>query len=319
MLTDKRALGFKDVLISPSLSDIKSRKDVSLERTFTFRNGLQKTFVPVIAANMAGIGTLEVAKILSKYKMLTCLNKDIELHTYINLYYYNFSTFQYTIPTFGLANLFKFKIWAGDVPFDIVCLDVANGYMKDFIDFVKDIKHNYPNKIIIAGNVATFKGAQRLSAAGADIVKVGIGSGSVCTTRYKTGVGVPQVTAINDIKQGAYGYLCSDGGCTGPGDVAKAFVAGADFVMVGGMLAGTKETGQEFAGSATDSIGDYKTSEGKRVTFTKTINLETRVQEIMGGLRSTGSYIGQRKIEDYYKAELIQCTEQTNNVFGPPC
>jgi GMP reductase len=325
MLTDKRTLGFKDVLISPSLSDIKSRKDVSLERTFTFRNGLQKTFCPVVAANMANIGSVRSAITLSKYKMLTCLTKDYEggyLRDFFGLYP---ETKEYCIPTFGLNNLANIIYFQSSCPTDIICLDVANGYMKEFVNYVRDVKDTFPDKIIIAGNVATAEGAKRLYEAGADIIKAGIGSGSVCTTRYKTGVGVPQIETIDQVKWCMYNrhdvYICSDGGCTGPGDVAKAFVAGADFVMIGGLLAGTKETGSVHQGSAYTPLRDgfYKTSEGKRVDFKEPIqSLDERLQDILGGLRSCGSYIGFRRIEDFYKAELIQVQEQTNNLFGPP-
>ena len=161
-----------------------------------------------------------------------------------------------------------------------------------------------------------------LEEAGADIIKVGVGSGSVCTTRFKTGVGVPQITAVDETKHpgSISDYICSDGGCTSPGDIAKAFVAGADFVMIGGMLAGTKETGSVFNGSAWGNDKEYKTSEGKRVTFDTEApqSLDDRIKSILGGLRSTGSYIGQKNIEDFYKAELIQVNEQTNDIWGPP-
>ena len=326
MLSDKRALGFKDVLIIPQASDIRSRKEVSLERTFKFRNGQELTCVPIIAANMANIGTFKVAQVLSKYKMLACIVKSMPLDAFINNAMYNPEPWPYIVPTFGLSEGAYITVFQHHFPTDMICLDVANGYMKDFINYVTDIKDQFPDKVIIAGNVATAEGAERLYEAGADIVKVGIGSGSVCTTRYKTGIGVPQITAIDDCeKMAAYYdgciYTCSDGGCTGPGDVAKAFVAGADFVMLGGLLAGTRETGNIYQGSAhlTDWDGGYKTSEGKRVNLQEPVqSLDERLQDILGGIRSTGSYIGQRRIEDFNKADLIQVQEQTNDIFGRP-
>lgn len=321
MLTDKKALGFKDVLIEPRPSDIRSRKEVSLERTFKFQNGKELTCVPIIAANMANIGTIEVARVLSKYKMLTCLHKG---WTYDSLVSQPKEVLSYCIPTIGLEpNSLEVLSW---LPVSFVCLDVANGYMKQFVDFVGFVRAYSPKIIIMAGNVATAEGAEKLYEAGADIVKVGLGSGSVCTTRFKTGVGVPQITAVDDCKRyderGKYfddRYICSDGGCTSPGDIAKAFVAGADFVMLGGMLAGYAETGYEFQGSAYRTEIIYTTSEGKSVKVGDGSPLEDQIKDILGGLRSAGSYIGERKIEDFYKANLIQVTEQTNNVFGGPC
>lgn len=323
MLTDKHALGFKDVLIVPELSYIKSRKEVFLERKFKFENGLEKTFVPIIASNMHGVGTFKVAQVLSKYKMLTCIHKDYVSSEYIDAYQRQSEVFPYIIPTISLHQYTKLDNIIQQIPIDVICLDVANGYMDQFIHFVSQIRMKYPDKVIMAGNVATAEGAEKLYEAGADIVKVGLGSGSVCTTRFKTGVGVPQITAITDcvwkLSETGDSFICSDGGCTSPGDIAKAFVAGADLVMLGGMLAGTQETGSIFNGSATDCNRDYKTSEGKKVSFPGTRpNLEDRVKEILGGLRSTGSYIGQQYIEDFYQADLLQVQEQTNNIYGPP-
>lgn len=327
MLTDKKALGFKDVLIVPQASDIRSRKEVSLERTFKFKNGKELTCVPIIAANMANIGTFKVAQVLSKYKMLTCLTKDVSYAGYKRLYSETPEVFPYIAATVGLNEWQFLDQIKGSFPVDILCLDVANGYMQQFVDYVCLIRQTFPGKIIMAGNVATAEGAQRLYEAGADIVKIGIGSGSVCTTRYKTGVGVPQVTAIDDVagipeelwtELKGQEYVCSDGGCTGPGDVAKAFVAGADFVMLGGMLAGYAETGYEFSGSAWGNTKDYKTSEGKTVRVGDGSPLEDQIKDLLGGLRSCGSYIGQRQIENFYKADLIQVQEQTNDIYGKP-
>jgi GMP reductase len=319
MLTNKKALGFRDVLIQPQSSDIKSRKEVSLERTFKFNNGLEKTFTPIIAANMYGIGTFRVASILSRYKMLTCITKDVNIFDYEELLSKYPKVYPYIVPTFGLYKNLQLVHFFNEFPgIDFICLDVANGYMSSFIEWVKTVRSSYPDKVIIAGNVATFQGAADLYLAGADIVKVGIGSGSVCTTRYKTGVGIPQVTAITDCAH-TMGLTCSDGGCTSPGDIAKAFVAGADFVMIGGMLAGTNETGSVYQGSAFTEDTTYRVSEGKRVNFSEPIqSLDERIREILGGLRSTGSYIGQKRIEDFWKADLIQTNEQTNDYFGPP-
>lgn len=123
---------------------------------------------------------------------------------------------------------------------------MANGYSQHFVDFVKSIRKQFTDKTIIAGNVVTGEMTEELILSGADIVKVGIGP-EVCAPHVlKTGVGYPQLSAIiecADAAHGLGGQIISDGGCSTPGDVAKAFGAGADFVMLGGMLAGHDESG----------------------------------------------------------------------------
>jgi GMP reductase len=129
-----------------------------------------------------------------------------------------------------------------------VCVDVANGYSERFATYIRKLREAYPEIVIIAGNVVTGEMTEELILSGADIIKVGIGPGSVCTTRIQTGVGYPQLSAVmecSDAAHGLGGHIIADGGCTCPGDVAKAFAAGADFVMLGGMLAGHDEGGGE--------------------------------------------------------------------------
>ena len=127
-------------------------------------------------------------------------------------------------------------------------MDIANGYSEHFAQHVKKVRDAFPHIVIIAGNVVTGEMTEELILNGADIIKVGIGPGSVCTTRIQTGVGYPQLSAViecADAAHGLGGHIIADGGCTCPGDVAKAFAAGADFVMLGGMLAGHDEGGGE--------------------------------------------------------------------------
>ena len=170
---------------------------------------------------------------------------------------------------------------------EFICIDVANGYTEYFVDFVKKARRTFPDKLIAAGNVVTGEMVDELVLAGADMIKVGIGPGSVCTTRVKTGVGYPQLSAIiecADAAHGLKGLIIADGGCTCPGDVAKAFGAGADFVMLGGMFAGHDECGGEvldidgarcveFYGMSSSTamekysggVAEYRASEGKTV------------------------------------------------------
>jgi GMP reductase len=220
-----------------------------------------------------------------------------------------------------------------------VCIDVANGYTETFIDFVKKFRDLFPTITIMAGNVVTADITEALILAGADIVKVGIGPGSVCTTRKMTGVGYPQLSAIiecADAAHGLGGHICGDGGCTVPGDVAKAFGGGADFVMLGGMLAAHNESGGEvverdgktyrrFYGMSSDvamekyagGVAKYRASEGKEVILPARGPVENTVQEILGGVRSTCTYVGARKLKDLSKCTtFVRVSQQINEVYG---
>ncbi|MDF3007992.1 MAG: guanosine monophosphate reductase [Enterobacter kobei] len=244
-------LGFKDVLIRPKRSTLKSRSDVELGREFTFKHsGMAWSGVPIIAANMDTVGTFAMAKALASFDILTAVHK-----------HYSVADWQAFAERESDAVLKHVMVSTGtsDADFDktrqilalnpalnFICIDVANGYSEHFSQFVTKAREAWPNKTICAGNVVTGEMCEELILCGADIVKVGIGPGSVCTTRVKTGVGYPQLSAViecADAAHGLGGQIVSDGGCTVPGDVAKAFGGGADFVMLGGMLAGHDESG----------------------------------------------------------------------------
>ena len=246
-------LGFKDVMIRPKRSTLKSRAEVSLNREFKFLNS-QKSWsgVPIMAANMDTVGTFEMALALSKKQLFTAIHKhysDADWSDFFKKAPENIEDFIAVSTGTGkndaskLASIFKIN-----PKLKFICIDVANGYSEHFVNFVSKTRKQYPDKVIMAGNVVTGEMVEELILAGADIVKVGIGPGSVCTTRVKTGVGYPQLSAIiecADAAHGLGGQIISDGGCATPGDVAKAFGAGADFVMLGGMLAGHDESGGE--------------------------------------------------------------------------
>lgn len=224
-------------------------------------------------------------------------------------------------------------------PVQMVCVDVANGYTQRFGQFIKQLRRDYPHLIIMAGNVVTREMTEELILAGADIVKVGIGPGSVCTTRKMTGVGYPQLSAIiecADAAHGLGGLVCADGGCTNPGDIAKAFGAGADFVMLGGMLAGHDESGgdlieeggkqyKRFYGMSSDTamqihsggVASYRASEGKTVQIPYRGPVAVKIQDILGGLRSTCTYVGASRLKEVSKCTtFIRVTQQINEVFG---
>ena len=253
-------LDFKDVLIRPMRSTLNSRKDVSLERDFAFKNSNHRYVgVPLIAANMDTIGTLAMAEALNEFDVIAALHKHIPVEELVQFFADNlYDSHFYSIGTNpkDLEKLEQVQAKVRElvnIPWSIpyVCIDVANGYSEHFSRFVRDFKQKYPDTTVMAGNVVTAEMTEQLILDGADIVKVGIGPGSVCTTRKQTGVGYPQLSAIIECANAAHGLgglICADGGCTVPGDVAKAFGAGADFVMLGGMFAGHDQCGGEMIG-----------------------------------------------------------------------
>ena len=318
-------LDYSDVLFRPKRSTIGSRKDVNLLREYTFLHS-KSTYsgIPIIAANMHGVGTTKMADYLSQQDMFTCLCKDYtpeEIWTW-----FNNNTNKTTLAK-------NFAISTGITDNDLaiveeslklsraikyVCIDVANGYSERFLDFVAAFREKHPEITIIAGNVVTPDVTEELILRGADIVKVGIGPGSVCTTRIKTGVGYPQLSAViecADAAHGLGGHIIADGGCSCPGDVAKAFGAGADFVMLGGMLAGTDQgTGTVEDGKVTfygmssnaaqEKHGgkkDYRSSEGRVVQIPYRGDVQPIVGDILGGIRSTCTYVGAKSLKELSK------------------
>jgi GMP reductase len=357
-------LDFKDVLIRPKRSTLSSRKEVDLNRTFKFKHsGWEWTGVPIMAANMDGVGTFEMAIELYEHRMFTCLVKS-----------YDVDNFLPTVEKIG-GNYFAVSTGTGEKDFQrlcnilnsypeihFICIDVANGYSDKFGDFVEKVRNTYTKHTIIAGNVVTADMTQELILRGADIIKVGIGPGSVCTTRIQTGVGYPQLSAIMECADAAHGlggHIIADGGCTCPGDVAKAFGAGADFVMLGGMLAGHDEGGGEivrkyhdvgqyfisgkdnlsipkyenviegrdyvrFYGMSSDTamnkhnggMANYRSSEGRTVEVTYKGKVNKTVLDILGGLRSTCTYVGADSLKNLSKCTtFVRVTQQYNSVF----
>ncbi|WP_238593758.1 GMP reductase [Endozoicomonas atrinae] len=337
-------LGFKDVLFRPKRSTLKSRSQVSLERTFRFVHTDQEwTGVPVIAANMDTVGTFAMALALAEHKMLTAVHKHYTVEEW--------KSFLDNAPE-GIENHIMVSSGTSDNDFDkmseilsqneklrFICIDVANGYSEHFVEYVSRVRQRHPNKVIIAGNVVTGEMVEELILKGADIVKVGIGPGSVCTTRVKTGVGYPQLSAViecADAAHGVGGQVISDGGCTCAGDVSKAFGGGADFVMIGGMFAGHDESGGEmveedgkqfrlFYGMSSTTamdqhaggVANYRASEGKTVKVPYRGPIVETVQDILGGVRSTCTYVGAAQLKELSKrTTFIRVQEQENRIFN---
>lgn len=337
-------LGFKDVLFRPKRSTLKSRSQVDLTRSYTFKHsGREWSGVPIIAANMDSVATFEMAETLASHNVMTAIHKHYSVEewaTFINKTDANVLKNMMVSSGTSEADFQKTKqIMALTDDLIFICVDIANGYSEHLVDYVGRVRAEFPDKVISAGNVVTGDMVEELILAGADIVKVGIGPGSVCTTRVKTGVGYPQLSAIIECADSAHGLggmIIGDGGCSCPGDVSKAFGGGADFVMLGGMLAGHQESGGEiieqdgkqfmkFYGMSSQSamkkhsggVAKYRAAEGKTVLLPYKGSVNATIEDIMGGVRSTCTYVGASKLKELTKrTTFIRVQEQENNVYG---
>ena len=329
-------LDFRDVLIRPKRSTLASRREVDLQRHYRFKySQAEWTGIPIMAANMDGVGTTDMAEALYEHKMFTCLVKSYDLddlHDTVTKIGGNYFAVSTGTSKEDFGRLRQILTTYPEIHF--ICVDVANGYSEHFGDFIHGVREAFPSHTIIAGNVVTADMTQELILRGADIVKVGIGPGSVCTTRIQTGVGYPQLSAIIECADAAHGlnaHIIADGGCTCPGDVAKAFGAGADFVMLGGMLAGHDEGGGTvedgkitFYGMSSDTamekhhggVANYRSSEGRTVTVPYRGAVEKTVLDILGGVRSTCTYVGAPTLKQLPKCTtFIRVNRQINDVF----
>lgn len=331
-------LDFQNVLIRPKRSTLKSRIQVSLERTFVFRHAKKQwTGIPIMASNMDTTGTFEIARVFAENKMLTILHKFYTAEEIIQFLEENPSFLPYVAISSGCTenDLARLQKIMTESKVDMICLDVANGYTEQFVETVAKTRKMFPEKIIIAGNVVTADMTESLILAGADIIKVGIGGGSVCTTRKQTGCGYPQLSAVIECADAAHGLkaqIISDGGCVVPGDIAKAFGGGADFVMLGGMLSGHDESGgtlveiegkkyKEFYGMSSSTamekhygeVAEYRSSEGKRVLVPYRGKIRDTVKDFLGGLRSACTYVGAVALRELSKrTTFIRVSMQLN-------
>jgi GMP reductase len=333
-------LDFDDVLIRPKRSTLSTRSAVDIHRTVVFpHNRHTWSGFPLVASNMDTVGTFAMARALAEQKMLTCIHKYYRPEEWDRFDDVEPDHFAVTIGS-AEQELDALRAMAERRPVKWLCLDVANGYSEQFLNAVRRARAAFPEGIVVAGNVATREMTEALIIAGADVVKVGIGSGSACITRKVAGVGYPQLSAIlecADAAHGMGGHVMSDGGCRTPGDVAKAFGAGADFVMLGGMLAGHDESGgevvvnedgqerKEFYGMSShtamekyaQAAGDYRASEGKRVELPLRGPVAATLQEIMGGVRSACTYVGARRLKDLPKCTtFVRVFRQANEVYS---
>ena len=327
LVNEEIKLDYSDVLIRPKRSTMSSRGEVNLERTHNFLWSKKKwTGIPIMSSNMDTVGTPAMHKVLSKYKLITCpakyhLKKDQGA----------FKKRKANICWFGgIDDIYNLSKTASG----FIGLDVANGYTIKFVDAVKKLRDKCPDATIAAGNVVTADMTQELILAGADIVKVGIGPGSVCTTRIKTGIGYPQLSAVIECADAAHGldaHIIADGGCVNSGDIVKAFAAGADFVMLGGMLAGHDECDgkvengvMKFYGMASESAmsrhgnhNAYRGAEGKTVEVEYRGKADDTIKDILSGIRSACTYVGATRLKTLSKCTTFVRVNNTHNtIFG---
>ena len=339
-LLDDVRLDYSDVLLLPKTSEYSSRSQVNLVRTLKFKYSTETwRGVPIMVSNMDTTGTVEMANALQHHQVITCLHKYYkytDIPDSLNKNYYAITS---GIQERDLNNLDEI---IRHVDPKIICLDVANGYMKRFVQVCQQVREKYPSKIIIAGNVCTSEGVMDLVMNGkVDIVKIGIGNGSCCTTRKQTGIGHPQLSAVMECSDTAHGidaHIISDGGMQVIGDFSKAYAGGADFVMSGSMFAAheessglliedenTKKKYKLFYGMSSTTAMDkynggvakYKSSEGKTVKLPYRGPIEDTICDIQGGIRSSMTYIGAKKIKDIPKcATFIRVNRQLNQIFN---
>jgi len=333
-------LNFEDVLLEPKRSTLTSRKDVDMTRNFSFRNSKkQMNFTPIFASNMDGVGTFSMAKVLQEYKMMTVITKSTTVDQWkaaigngVRLQSVSVCTgtnvmWDKDAPDWKTMQ----EVLKGFPDIKMITVDVANAYHQNMVDFIKKVRDEYPEKVIIAGNVVTPEMTEELIINGADVVKIGIGPGSVCTTRTMTGVGVPQFSAIldcADAANGVDGHIMADGGCVYPGDIAKAFGGGAHMVMIGGMLAGHDESElklvdgkREFYGMSSDRAREihgrrkdgYRGNEGRHIELPDRGPVVNTVEDILGGVRSACTYIGARRLKDMPKCASFVTTNNVQN------
>ena len=336
-------LNFDDVLMEPKRSTLSSRRDVDMTRKFTFINsGKVMNFTPIFASNMDGVGTFSMAKVLQEHKMMTVITKSTTLDQWrqavgsglrLQSVSVSVGTNKMWDPyAVDYKNMQDVLNSFPDVK--MITVDVANAYHQNFVDFIKKVREEYPEKVIVAGNVVTPEMVEELIINGADMVKIGIGPGSVCTTRTMTGVGVPQFSAIlecADAANGVDGHIMADGGCVYPGDIAKALGGGAHAVMIGGMLAGHDESEiqsvdgkREFYGMSSDRAREihgkrkdgYRGNEGRHVALPDRGPVNDTVEDILGGIRSAATYIGARRLKDMPKcATFVRVENNINRIY----
>jgi IMP dehydrogenase len=309
----REAFTFDDVLLIPAYNHYESRQHVDV--SVTDRSGKLSLQLPVMTANMDTITESAMANFIGKKGGIGVLHRMMSIDR-------NVAEFRRCKgPVFVSVGCAEEELTRAEALRDAgathFVVDVAHGHARYVGKTLKNLRQLLGDACLMAGNVATYAGADYLASVGADIVKVGIGPGSVCTTRLKTGHGVPQLTAIQDCAR-CDRSIVADGGIRHPGDVVKALAFGADFVMLGGMLAGTRPTpgkrlkgpkggwvksyrgmaSREVAEEHLGGIAEWKTAEGVAVTVPYRDDEDAIIADLVGGLRSGLTYAGSRTIRE---------------------
>lgn len=334
-------LDFGDVLVLPRFSEINSRCDVVLESTLSFRNGVTWTGIPIVSANMTTTGTFEVYKALSRHKIITAFNKFYtvdDYNTFVKDKEHTLDPDYFMVSTgIGEHDLHNLDTIMAAIECKFICIDIANGYIDRFYHFCREVRQKYPDKVIVAGNVVTGEAIELLASIGIDIVKIGIGPGSACTTRIQTGIGMPQLSCILkavEVAATTRTFIMSDGGITCAGDCVKAYIAGAHFIMIGGEFAGhdenpgsiIEENGEQyklFYGMSsqyamkhnyTDGNKSYRSSEGRVIKVKYRGSLQKTVENYLGGIRSACTYTNSRTLKQLSKnGKFIMVNNQYNS------
>ncbi len=315
---------FDDVLIKPNFSDIETRESISTDVDFL---GL-KLRVPIISANMDFVTGSRMANAMWAAGGLGIIHRfcpwDAQIDNIANVQ--GKSPITLSIGTRNIKESVSRAFEANQLnatgiiqeefvwPPTIICIDIAHGHHEKVAKLIHQIKNLKLNIKIIAGNVATAEGAWYLSDAGADAIKVGIGPGSVCTTRTVTGVGIPQLSAIMEVTDALRPYsipVIADGGIKNSGDIVKALAAGASMVMLGSLLAGATEcpgevieTGdgrklRRYRGQSIFGVnGEKYTKEGVSGYVPEKGPVADVLKQLVGGLKSGMSYVGARNLEE---------------------
>ena len=355
-------LDYSDILIRPKMGiNLNSRKEVNLQRIFKFKHGQVRTGLGIFNANMATVGNFVITQKLLARGMFATIHKHYSVD---EIGKFMINARQENVPlenlfiTIGLKNpdseiqkLRELESKYGWTDSRNICIDAPNFYIPNALDVLARVRQEFPDAVIMAGNIASGDICLKLLDY-ADIIKCGIGSGSACLTRKQTGCGTPMVSLIMecaDIAHSVNGHICADGGIVDVGDICKALCLNADFVMIGGMFAGTDEAEGEkqekqfetneiidgtkviqtkyfkaYYGMSSEyannkfagGMGDYKTSEGRELLIPYTGALDKILQDITGGIASCCTYIGATSVKHMAKcATIIQVHNQLNRVF----
>ncbi len=310
---EQQALTYDDVLLVPSYNHYESRREVSL--AMTDRTGKLAVELPVMTSNMDTITEHEMANFIGGHGGIGVLHRFMTVDR--NVEEFKKCTFKIFVSVGTGPKELERAEALRDAGASYFCIDVAHAHGKYVGRILKDLRDVLKDTCIMAGNVGTYAGADYLASCGADMIKVGIGAGSVCTTRIKTGFGVPMLSAIQECSR-VDRSVVADGGIRTPGDMVKALAFGADFVMAGGILAGTrptpgavitKEDGRKvkvYRGMASREaqetflgpMPDWKTEEGITVEVPYREDVEMIIADLIGGIRSGLTYGGSKTIPE---------------------